>query len=208
MNTTTIKAAAALATVGVVAWMFVSLAGATLNLPDVVPDVAVEQTDRSPALLVERLEQETVFVAASSDLIHEVDIENASTVAGWRIPWTTSRTTWRLVGLAEARIDLSDVDIARQTGGRHTVTIPAPAVTVHVDAESTDGYRCDHDPIAEVTGGKCANVDQLIDDAVAEMTATALGSGIIDEAERSFDDWLRGLAVELGAGPVDVLWSI
>ena len=83
----------AVAAVVLVAWFIGKIGGAELALPDVMPDVKVEETDNSPALFVERLEQEQTFVAASSDMVHEVDVENSTTFAGWRVPWTGSRTT-------------------------------------------------------------------------------------------------------------------
>lgn len=196
----------AIAAVVLVAWFIGKIGGAEFALPDVVPDVKVEETDNSPALLIERLERETVFVAASSDIVHEVDIENATTFAGWRVPWTESRTTWRVVGLAEARVDLSTADIGRTNTGGYSVRVPAPEVSVVVNVEGTEGYDCDHDPIAEVTGGECANVDDIIDEAAAEMKVTAYESGILDEAEASFTEWLETLGTQFGVSITDVTW--
>jgi hypothetical protein len=188
------------------AWLLGSLNDASF-VPDIVPDVAIEEDDRSPALLIDRLERETLFVGAQSDLVHEVDVDRSSTVAGWRVPWTSSRTTWRLVGLAEATIDLSEPQVGTRAGGsKWLVTIPLPEVTVTINPESTEGYRCDRQPIAQVTGADCANVDQLMDEAAADMTVTAFESGIVDEAKGSFEDWIGQLGGQFGLGPVGVLW--
>jgi hypothetical protein len=176
-------------------------------VPDVIPDVAIEETDGSPALLIERLERETLFVGAQSDLVHEVDIDRSSTVAGWRVPWTGSRTTWRLVGWAEATIDLSAPQVGTRAGETvWVVTVPKPDVAVTVNAESTEGYRCSRQPVAQVTGADCANVDDLIDDAVADMKVNAFEAGIVDEAQASFEEWLDGLAGQFRLGSVEVLW--
>ena len=188
-----------------VAWMLGSLNDASF-VPDIVPDVAIQEEDRSPALLIERLERETLFVGAQADLVQEVDVDRSSTVAGWRVPWTSSRTTWRLVGLAEATIDLSTPQVARTRAGGWVATIPAPDVSVTINAESTEGYRCDRQPIAQVTGADCANVDDLIDQAAAQMKADAYEQGIVDEAEASFAEWLNGLATQFELGSVEVLW--
>jgi len=200
------KLAAGAVALGVVVWLIGAISSAELNLPDVVPDMKVEQTDNSKALLIERLEREATFVAASSDMVHEIDVDNSTTFAGWRVPWTSSRTTWRLVGLAEARIDLSSVDMARTRAGGYVVTVPAPEVSVTVNVDATEGYKCDQQPIAEVTGGDCADVDRLMDEAAAEMKATAYSSGLLDEGEASFSEWLSGLADQFGVSRVQVLW--
>jgi hypothetical protein len=195
-----------IAVVVLVAWLFGSINGASF-VPDIVPDVAIEEDDRSPALLIERLERETLFVGAQSDLVHEVDVDRSSTVAGWRVPWTSSRTTWRLVGLAEATIDLSEPQVGTRAGGsKWLVTVPLPDVSVTINPDSTEGYRCDRQPVAQVTGADCANVDQLMDEAAADMTVTAFESGIVDEAKASFEDWIGQLGGQFGLGPVEVLW--
>jgi hypothetical protein len=197
---------AVVAVVVLVAWGLGSLNDASF-VPDIVPDVAIEEDDRSPALLVERLERETLFVGAQADLVQEVDVDRSSTVAGWRVPWTSSRTTWRLVGLAEATIDLSNPQVGTRTGGtRWVVTAPTPEVTVTINAESTEGYRCDRQPIAQVTGADCANVDTLMDDATAQMTADAYEQGIVEEAKASFEEWVNQLGGQFRLGSVEVLW--
>jgi hypothetical protein len=189
-----------------VAWLFGSLNDASF-VPDIVPDVAIQEEDRSPALLVERLERETLFVGAQADMVQEVDVDRSSTVAGWRVPWTSSRTTWRLVGLAEATIDLSNPQVGTRSGGtRWVVTAPTPDVSVTINAESTEGYRCDRQPVAQVTGADCANVDELMDEATAQMTADAYEQGIVDEAKASFEEWVDQLAGQFKLGSAEVLW--
>jgi hypothetical protein len=195
--------------IAVAATMVVGL-GLLTGLLNIGNPFTTQTIDRTPPIVLRRLESLSSYRGASANFEVNVDVEKKhrfipSVIAG-------ERTVLLAVGSVEAVVDFGDIDASRvvQSGGGERVVVTLPhARTLRAVVDPNQSHVATRDRgLADRIGGAFTDSptseQPLYRLAVQKMNKAAGSSGVTARAERNTTKMLQGLLGKLGYGQITV----